>query len=69
MRLRDLLRNKLALLSYRFSHWAFRWCQDDEGDICFVILGVIGFIKYKEHTIIEWMPKMESAGKYQGARQ
>lgn len=36
---------------YQFTHWAFKWVQDSEGDIGFQMFGIITAIKYKEHTI------------------
>lgn len=45
----------------------FKWCADEEGDITFVVAGVIGFTKYKNSTIIRWFPKLPPAYKFQGA--
>lgn len=55
--------------SYRFWHWFFQWQSDDEGDLTFVIAGVIGFTKYKEHTVFRWFPKYKAALKWQGLRK
>lgn len=54
---------------YHLEHSAFKWTQDDDGDICFRLFWVFHFIKYKEHTCIKFGIKhMEDAGKYQGCR-
>lgn len=55
---------------YKLSHWLFQWRQDVDGDIAFVIMGAIAFVKYKEHTMTYFFwsdsfPK-EIAGKWQG---
>jgi hypothetical protein len=58
-----------TFISYRIRHFLFQWKQDSEGDIAFVILNRLAFVKYKEHTIISWKGKeMTQAGKYQGSR-
>lgn len=51
---------------YRFKHWLFRWCADEECDVTFVVAGIVGFTKYKEHTVIRWLPKLPPAHKWQG---
>lgn len=56
-----------SLLWYKLRHWLFSWRQDEDGDICFVILNRLTFVKYKEHTLIRFDGgKLVKAGKYQG---
>lgn len=60
----------VSLCVYKFRHWCFQWKQDEEGDIVFVIFNCIGFVKYKEHTIVKFgkiVKEYISARKYQGA--
>lgn len=52
--------------AYRFWHWLFQWRSDEDCDLTFVVAGVIGFTKYKEHTVIRWFPKLPYAYKHQG---
>lgn len=49
------MRNYFINLEYRFRHWFFQWKLDEEGDLALVIAGHIALIKYKEHTIVEWL--------------
>jgi hypothetical protein len=60
---------KMNFYAYKIHHWMFRWLQDDDSDIAFCLFGVVAFVKYKEHTLIKWLPKMREAGKYQGSGQ
>ena len=54
-----------AYYRYRFIHWLFQWKQDEENDIAFVVCNCLVFLKYKEHTIIQWNgASMKSAPKY-----
>lgn len=63
-------RARLTSLRYKLRHWVFRWKQDDEQDIAFVLFNRIAFVKYKEHTIIRWDGnRLSDAGKYQGSGQ
>jgi len=53
------------LKKYQFSHWFFRWNQDEEGDLVFSVMNIIHFVKYKEHTIIHFgRKKYDRAPKY-----
>lgn len=55
------------LKKYQFSHWFFKWNQDEEGDIVFSVMNIVHFIKYKEHTNVLWGRKNYScAPKYVG---
>jgi hypothetical protein len=64
-RVRYSINSRMMHLSYRLRHWAFQWKQDNEGDIAFVVLGRIAFVKYKEHTIVRFDGhKMADAPKY-----
>lgn len=56
---------RVSMWKYRFRHWIFQWKQDEEGDLAFVFLGFIAFIKYKEHTLVKFDGhKMADAPKY-----
>lgn len=52
--------------SDRFRNWAFRWVKDEDGDIGFRLLGIVTFLKYKNHTFVKWFHKYENADKRQG---
>lgn len=52
---------------YRLEHWLFKWKTDEDGDIAFVLFNWIAFIKYKEHTIINFNGhRLAMAAKWQG---
>ena len=63
--LRNFIRLWSVLVPYRFKHWAFKWNQDNEGDIVFRLVGVFHFVKFKEHTVFKFgLHQMESFRKY-----
>lgn len=46
------------------------WKKDSEGDLVFVVFGLLNFTKYKEHVIFSFGVKgYESAGKNQGREE
>ena len=51
------LRAYVFLKSYKFKHWAFRWnceAEQDGSSIVFTLFNHIHFLKYKEHTLINF---------------
>lgn len=61
--------NSVPLVIYRFKHWFFQWKVDEEGDIAFVVMNRMAFLKYKEHTLIKfrgvkgWAPAPKWVGE------
>jgi hypothetical protein len=48
---------------WQFTHSAFKWVQDEDGDIGIRILWVLTLIKYKQSTMWHWFKRMPEAPK------
>lgn len=48
------LKASYMLNVYKFKHWMFSWHVDAENDIVFSVAKRIHFVKYKEHTIVQF---------------
>ena len=46
------------------------WEKDSDGDLVFVVFGLLNFTKYKEHVIFSFgVKEYDPAGKYQGREE